>query len=105
MPPAKSAALTARYRVAALASRLETGGALDAADLELPALAAEAEAQIAAWRDDIEAMLAAAGSLEEFREQLLARYDHLPAEQLVTVMATALSAINLAGRSEVQDGR
>ncbi|MCC4116359.1 DUF935 domain-containing protein [Aromatoleum toluclasticum] len=104
-PNAPVVALTARYRAAALASRLETGPAPDPADLTLPPLAAQAEAQINAWRNEIEAMLAAAGSLEEFREQLLARYEHLPAEELVTVMATALSAIELAGRSEVQDGR
>lgn len=104
-PKAPTAALTARYRTAALASRLETGPENDPADLVLPALAVQAEAQVTAWRDDIEAMLTAAGSLEEFREQLIARYEHLPADELVTVMATALSAIHLAGRSEVQDGR
>ncbi|SIQ96139.1 Mu-like prophage protein gp29 [Aromatoleum tolulyticum] len=108
-PGAQSVALTARYRTAALATRLETGASsgnfADPADRLTPALAAQAEEQINAWREDIEAMLAAAGSLEEFREQLLARYEHLPADELVTVMATALSAIHLAGRSEVQDGR
>ena len=104
-PSDQPAALTARYRVASLASRLETGAAVDPADRLLPALAPQAEAQVAAWRNDIEAMLAAANSLEEFREQLLARYEHLPADELVTVMATALSAIHLGGRSEVLDGR
>lgn len=97
-----TAALKARYRPAA---QPETGAGSDPADRLLPGLAARAEAKVAAWRDDIEAMLAAAGSLEEFREQLLARYEHLPADELVTVMASALSAIHLAGRSEVQDGR
>ncbi|MDT3668997.1 MAG: DUF935 domain-containing protein [Aromatoleum sp.] len=99
------AALTARYSTAALSTRLTTGSDRDPADRLLPALGAQAEAHVAAWRDDIEAMLAAAGSLEEFREQLFARYAHLPADELVAVMATALSAIHLAGRSEVQDGR
>ena len=50
-------------------------------------------------------MLETADSLEAFREALLARYRDLPTDELVTVLAQALATINLAGRSEVQDGR
>ncbi len=77
----------------------------DTADKMAPALADPADAQVAVWLADINAMLDAADSLEQFREQLLTRYKSLPAEELVTVMATALSAINLRGRAEVLGGQ
>jgi len=77
----------------------------DAADLLTPALAEQADAQVARWVAEIEAMLANADSLEQFREQLLARYGDLPAEGLVTVMAAALSAIDLRGRADVLAGQ
>lgn len=73
----------------------------DAADLLTPALAEQADAQVARWIAEIEGMLANAESLEQFREQLLARYDNLPANDLVDVMALALAAIELRGRAEV----
>lgn len=69
------------------------------------ALAEAADAQVALWVDDIRAMLDSADSLEQFREQLLARYSELPSDDLVTVMAAALSAIDLRGRAEVLAGR
>ncbi|MBL0307673.1 MAG: DUF935 domain-containing protein [Chitinophagaceae bacterium] len=73
----------------------------DAADLLVPALAEQADAQVARWVDDIAEMLGRTDSLEQFREDLLARYGDLPAGDLVTVMATALSAIELRGRADV----
>lgn len=78
-----------------------TVGSPDAADLLAPALAEQADVQVARWVAEIDGMLANADSLEQFREQLLARYGDLPAEDLVTVMATALSAIELRGRADV----
>lgn len=78
-----------------------SAGQPDAADLMAPALAEQADAQIARWVDDIAAMLDQADSMEQFREQLLARYGDLPAGDLVTVMAAALSAIELRGRADV----
>ena len=80
-------------------------GAYSPAPVVTPALARQAEAQILQWQDEIAAMLDAADSLEAFRESLLARYRDLPTDELVTVLAQALATINLAGRSEVQDGR
>jgi phage gp29-like protein len=70
-----------------------------------PALAQEADAQVARWLADIEIMLEKAESLEAFREQLLARYNDLPADDLVTVMSAALAVIELRGRAEVMSGR
>lgn len=92
--PAQQAALTAApLRV------------LDTADRTTPALAGPADAQVAAWLADINAMLDQAASLDEFRAQLLTRYADLPADDLVTVMAAALTAIDLRGRAEVLGGR
>ncbi len=76
-----------------------------AADQSLPQLAQQLAPKVAAWVDDIATMLDQVDSLEEFREQLLARYQHLPADELVTVMATALATINLRGRVEVEAGQ
>ena len=77
----------------------------DAADHLTPALAAAGDAQIGRWLADIEDMLASADSLEQFREQLLARYGDLPADDLVEVMASALAAIELRGRADVLAGQ
>ncbi|HQU78031.1 MAG TPA: DUF935 domain-containing protein [Azonexus sp.] len=82
-----------------------TVAAPDAADQLAPALADQGDAQIGRWVDEIAAMLDQAESLDQFRAQLLARYDALPAEQLVTVMATALAAIELRGRADVLAGQ
>lgn len=78
---------------------------VDPADIITPVLGRQAEAQIRQWEEEIAVMLEAASSLEEFREQLLARYRSLPTDDLVAVLAQALAMVNLAGRSEVQDGR
>ena len=91
--------------LSALAGAAPGGAAPDPADLVTPTLARQAEPHILQWQADIEAMLAEATSLEEFREQLLARYSSLSTTDLVSVLAHALVAIDLAGRSEVQDGR
>lgn len=77
----------------------------DTADQMTPALATEADQQLATWVDDIADMLAQANSLEEFRALLLTRYSALPADQLVTVMSAALTAIDLRGRAEVLAGQ
>lgn len=77
----------------------------DTADKMTPALADSAEKVVAGWVSDIEAMLDKADSLEEFRAMLLSRYSSLPSDELVTVMAAALSAIELRGRAEVRAGQ
>lgn len=99
--PPQPATARAQWRPATLAA----GSEPDPADLVTPTLARQAEAQILQWQDEIATMLDAADSLEAFRESLLARYRDLPTDDLVTVLAQALATINLAGRSEVQDGR
>lgn len=80
-------------------------GLPDTANHMTDPLALSADAQVAVWLADIQEMLAAADSLEQFREQLLARYSALPTEDMITVMATALSAIALRGRAEVLSGQ
>ena len=76
----------------------------DTADKMTPALAETADKTVGDWTDEIEAMLAQAESMAQFRELLLSRYSALPSDQLVTVMAAALAAIDLRGRAEVLGG-
>lgn len=90
--------------VAAMTAKPATANA-DTADKMTPALADSAEKVVAGWVSDIEAMLDKASSLEEFRAMLLSRYSSLPSDELVTVMAAALSAIELRGRAEVLAGQ
>jgi len=51
----------------------------------------------------VEAMVAAAGSLEELREMMLAGFPNVPAGQLTNLLATALLAADLGGRALLQD--
>ncbi len=77
----------------------------DTADKMTPALASAAQAHIEALVAQIGEMLDKAESLDEFRIALLTRYAELPADELVTVMAQALAAIELRGRAEVLAGQ
>ncbi len=64
-------------------------------------LAIEAEPGMADIMAQIEAMLAASGSLEELREMLLAGFPKLDASKLAGALAMGLLAGNAAGRIEV----
>jgi len=55
------------------------------------------------WIGQIEEMLAAAGSLEEFRDMLLTAFDDLPAEALGRVMAEGMLAAQAAGRFDAEE--
>lgn len=66
-------------------------------------LALEAAPKMAAMVAQIEAMLTAAGSLEEFREMLLAGFPALDSGALAQVMAAGLLTADLAGRAAVAD--
>lgn len=68
-------------------------------------LAADTAPEMAKWIGQIEAMLEAASSLEEFRAMLHAAYSELPAESLAEKLAAAALALDLRGRSDVEDGR
>ncbi len=61
-------------------------------------LAIEAEPGMSDIMAQIEAMLAASGSLEEFREMLLAGFPKLDATRLSQSVQQAMEAANLAGR-------
>lgn len=105
-PAAQNAPVVALKAQKGVKESLTLGTAApDTANHMTPALAEAADAQVALWVDDIRAMLDSADSLEQFREQLLARYSDLPPDDLVTVMAAALSAIDLRGRVEALAGR
>ncbi|MFZ2269056.1 MAG: DUF935 domain-containing protein [Azonexus sp.] len=90
---------------AAMTAKAPAPATPDTADKMVQPLDIPAAKQLEAWVKDIEQMLGKAESLEQFREQLLARYSALPTEDLVTVMATALAAIELRGRAEVLAGQ
>lgn len=55
------------------------------------------------WLNQIRAMLDTAGSLEEFRETLLAAYDDLDDTELARLMSEGFSVAQLAGVSDVAD--
>ncbi|MDR1423479.1 MAG: DUF935 domain-containing protein [Azoarcus sp.] len=82
-----------------------TGADADALAASVSRLEADTASSMAKWIKQIEAMLEAAGSLEEFRAMLLAAYVRLPADPLADTLATAALALDLRGRSDVEDGR
>jgi hypothetical protein len=64
-------------------------------------LAQAADPAIAAWLDQIKAMLDSADSLEEFRARLLAAWPDLDSAGLAATMQAAFAAAELQGRYEV----
>lgn len=66
-------------------------------------LEAEAAASIEGMIDQAETMLATAGSLEEYREMLLAGFPDMDSGALATVMAAAMMAAWGAGRVAVEE--
>jgi phage gp29-like protein len=95
--PGMVTALEAEGRPAATPARLAPDAIL--ADR----LEAEARPQMAAVMASVEAMLAAAGSLEEFREMLLAGLPGLDLRGLAGVMEEAGLAAQLAGRVAAEE--
>lgn len=66
-------------------------------------LGQEATPEIGKMIGQIEAMLAAAGSLDEFREMLLAGFGKIDAGQLAEIMAMGMIASHAAGRLAVEE--
>jgi len=75
---------------------------VDPVSAQSPRLEVEARPAMRAMMDRIEAMLAAAGSLDEFHEMLLAGSDSLDDSAFAETMALAMASAELAGRAEVQ---
>ncbi|RWR26798.1 DUF935 domain-containing protein [Sinirhodobacter populi] len=77
------------------------------ADILLTRTETEAGPAVADMIGQIEVMLEAAGSLEEFREMLLAAFPSIDSAMLGTILGEALLTADLAGRSNVvdEDGR
>ncbi|MDR1646825.1 MAG: DUF935 domain-containing protein [Zoogloeaceae bacterium] len=57
------------------------------------------------WLTQIEAMLEAADSLEEFREMLLAAYPKLDSTDMAKTLTAAMTAMTLAGKADVEEGK
>lgn len=72
------------------------------ADLHAQRLAETAQPAIAAWLEEIEAMLETANSMEEFKEMLMAAYDNLPEEQFAAAMSAGLEAASAAAWYDVE---
>jgi phage gp29-like protein len=89
----------------------ESGAALKAAPSAQPdvltaavdRLTRESAPIMEGWLRQIEAMLETAESLEEFQARLKAAYPALDTRVLADKLATAMTAMNLAGRSDVID--
>jgi phage gp29-like protein len=99
-PPPTDPNKAALAAVAALAG-LPGQDAPTWADEAAGRLAAGAAPAMAAWLGQIEAMLASAGSLEEFRAMLLAAYPQLDSSAMAAAIAQARLAGQMAGRADV----
>ncbi len=66
-------------------------------------LAQDASPVMGEWMARIEAMLASAESLEEFREMLLAAQETLPEEGMGELLSDAMQAAQAAGRFDVEN--
>lgn len=87
--------------VAALATGQPTPDPIGPAQQIAARLNAEAQPVMADWLAQVEAMLEAAGSLDEFKAMLLAAFDQLPTDKMGAVMSDALIAASAAGRFDV----
>lgn len=76
----------------------------DAVELLAEQMEAEAGPAVGEMVEQIEAMLQAAGSVEEFGAMLRAAYPRLGAERLAAVLAGGLMAAQLAGIADVEAG-
>jgi phage gp29-like protein len=75
----------------------------DPAMIAADRLQADTAGEMRRMLETIEAMLQGASSLEECHEMLLAAYPDLDADKMIESMTRAFTALDLAGRSEVQD--
>lgn len=107
LPSTQGSALSAQH--AALSTWLTAltaplpGTQAHPADLISDRLDREAQPAIDAWIERIEAMLARAESLEQFKEMLLAAYGELPTWDLAEVLASGLTAAEASGRFDLEE--
>jgi phage gp29-like protein len=74
-------------------------------EANLARLETETAPLMAGWLAQIEAMLEAADSLEEFREMLLAAYPKLDTADMTKTLTAAMTAMALAGKDQVSGDR
>jgi phage gp29-like protein len=92
--------------VAALQAQSPSAGVSAAPDkmaLWTGRMAKDADPTVNGMIERIELMLAQAPSLEAFRENLLAGFPNLDANQLAEVLAMGMVAAHAAGRTEIED--
>lgn len=77
----------------------------DPVDAMTDTLEAAAAAPLAAMIDAVRRLVASAGSLEDIRDELAALYPEASAADLAEAIGRALTVANLAGRSDILDGR
>ena len=65
-------------------------------------LSAAAAAPLAAWLEQIRAVVGAARSMEDLRDRLISAYGDLPSDDLGRIMQTAFACAELAGAFDVQ---
>jgi phage gp29-like protein len=74
----------------------------DPAEQTAPRLIRDTAGDLQRWLDTIEVMMNAAGSMEEFQTMLLAAYPKLDDTRLIETLSTAFTALDLAGRADVE---
>lgn len=82
----------------------QEGAEPDLADQYAAQLSGQSAPVMDGWIETIRELVATSGSLEEVREKLAGLYDKMDAGQLGELMMYAMTAANLGGRAEVQDG-
>lgn len=101
---AVSALETAPQAEGRLAGKKQGSGETDPAPLLADRLAIEAAPAVGDMINQIEAMLEASGSFDEFRAMLMASFPKLDANRFATTLAQAMTIANLTGRLEVASG-
>ncbi|NWA40786.1 DUF935 domain-containing protein [Pseudomonas reactans] len=82
---------------------LRQAKAVTPADAIAARLAREGDPQVVAWLESIEAMLEKAGSLQEFREMLMAAQVDLDEDKLAELLGNGLAVADLAGRADIEE--
>ncbi|MDH1681121.1 DUF935 domain-containing protein [Pseudomonas chengduensis] len=81
----------------------ETGKPNDPAEAMAPRLQKDLQPAVTDWAEQLQALVAEAGSLEAIQAGLLELAPQLSLDQYAELMAEALTAADLAGRNDIED--